>query len=212
MDPRQTAPAVARNRDALLVLLRDVLPREGRVLEIASGTGEHVVHFARNLPGVSFQPSDPDAAARASIAAWTAAERLANVAAPLALDAAAPDWPIARADAALCINMVHISPWRATLGLFAGARKILSVGAPLFLYGAYKRGGAHTAPSNVAFDEWLRAKNPEFGVRDLESVVAAAAANGFGPPEIFEMPANNLSLVFRASSPAPTTAASPAGR
>ena len=160
MEPRQSAPAVARNRDSILTLLRGLLPREGLVLEIASGTGEHVVHFAKNLPGLTFQPSDPDPFARESIAAWTKAEKLANVAPPLGLDASAPDWPIARADAILCINMIHISPWPATLGLFSGARKILPARAPLYLYGAYKRGGAHTAPSNVAFDGFLRAQNP----------------------------------------------------
>jgi hypothetical protein len=196
MEPRQTAPAVARNRDPILAVLRSLLPREGLVLEIASGTGEHVVHFARNLPGLSFQPSDPDFAAHESIAAWTAQAGLANVAPPLALDAAAPDWPIARADALICINMVHISPWAATLGLFAQAGKILPAGAPLYLYGAYKRGGAHTAPSNAAFDGWLRAQNPEFGVRDLEAVAQVAADNGFSPPDVLDMPANNLSLIF----------------
>jgi hypothetical protein len=194
---RQSAPAVARNRDAILDVLRGVLPPQGVILEIASGTGEHAVHFAKTFSGLTFQPSDPGAEARASVAAWIAHENLANVAPPLALDAAAPDWPIARADAVLCINMVHISPWAATTGLFSGARKILSVGAPLYLNGAYKRGGAHTAEGNIAFDGWLRAQNPAFGVRDLEAVVAVAQDNGFASPEIVEMPANNLSLIFR---------------
>lgn len=198
MEPRQTAPAVARNRDAILAVLRGILPQTGLVLEIASGTGEHAVHFAKHFADLTFQPSDPDPFARKNIAAWIAAENLKNVAPPLALDASAPDWPIARADALLCINMVHISPWAATLGLFAQARRILPAGAPLYLYGAYKCGGAHTAPSNVAFDNWLRAQNPEFGVRDLEALVETAAQHGFGPPEIIEMPANNLSLIFRA--------------
>lgn len=197
MEPRQTAPAVARNRDAILAVLRGVLPRKGLVLEIASGTGEHAVHFAQNFPDLTFQPSDPDLFARKSIAAWTEAEQLNNVAPPLALDASAPDWPVARADAIVCINMVHISPWAATLGLFAQARRLLPAGAPLYLYGAYKRGGAHTAPSNVAFDAWLRAQNPAYGVRDLEAVAHVAAQNGFGSPEIVEMPANNFSLIFR---------------
>jgi cyclopropane fatty-acyl-phospholipid synthase-like methyltransferase len=195
--PRQTAPAVARNRDMILALLRGLLPREGVVLEIASGTGEHVVHFARNLPGLTFQPSDADVLARDSIAAWVAHEGLANVAPPLALDASAPDWPISRADAIVCINMVHISPWEATLGLFSGARKILPAGAPLYLYGAYKRAGEHTAPSNVAFDAWLRGQNPAYGVRDLEAVAAVAAESGFGAPVVVEMPANNFSVIFR---------------
>ena len=197
MDTRQTAPAVARNREHILALLRGLLPRQGLVLEIASGTGEHVVHFAQNFPGLTFQPSDAERFARESIAAWVAHEELQNVAPPLALDAAAPDWPVARADAIVCINMIHISPWAATLGLFAGARKLLSAGAPLYLYGAYKRGGEHTAPTNIAFDGWLRSQNPAFGVRDLEAVAAVAADNGFGPPEVVEMPANNFSVIFR---------------
>jgi hypothetical protein len=197
MESRQSAPAVARNREHILAVLRGLLPRAGLVLEIASGTGEHVVHFAQNFPGLTFQPSDADRFARESIAGWVAHEGLQNVAPPLALDAAAPDWPIARADAIVCINMIHISPWEATLGLFAQAGKILPAGAPLYLYGAYKRGGVHTAPSNIAFDEWLRAKDPAFGVRDLEAVAGVAADNGFGPPEVVEMPANNFSVIFR---------------
>ena len=194
---RLSAPAVARNRDPILDVLRGVLPASGVVLEIASGSGEHAIHFARNLPQLTFQPSDPNGEARASIAAWSAAEGLANVAAPLRIDAASANWPIDRADAVLCINMIHISPWAATLGLFAGARRLLPEGAPLYLYGPYKRGGAHTAPSNAAFDDWLRAQDVAWGVRDLEAVAEAAGQNGFGPPQVVEMPANNLSVVFR---------------
>jgi hypothetical protein len=196
-DSRLFAPAAARNRGPILDVLREILPGEGLVLEIASGTGEHVAHFATHLPRLTFQPSDPGAEARASIAAWIASTGAKNILPPLALDAAATPWPIAKADAIVCINMIHISPWAATEGLFAGARSLLPQGAPLYLYGPYKRGGAHTAPSNVAFDESLRAQNPAWGVRDLETVAAYAANSGFSAPQIFEMPANNLSVVFR---------------
>jgi cyclopropane fatty-acyl-phospholipid synthase-like methyltransferase len=196
-DPRLFAPAAARNRGPILDVLREILPDEGRVLEIASGTGEHVTHFAAHLPGLTFQPSDPGAEARASIAAWIAETGAKNILAPLALDAAATLWPIAKADAIVCINMIHISPWAATEGLFAGARNLLPAGASLYLYGPYKRGGAHTAASNVAFDESLRAQNPEWGVRDIETVAACAKNSGFSGPQIVAMPADNLSVVFR---------------
>ena len=197
IDHRLYAPAVTRNRDPILEVLRAILPGEGLVLEIASGSGEHVVHFAAQLPELTFQPSDLGTEARASIGAWTAASGAKNILAPLALDATATPWPIARADAILCINMIHISSWTATEGLFAGARALLPEGAPLFLYGPYRRNGAHTAPSNAAFDESLRAQNPEWGVRNLETVAACAAQAGFSAPQIFEMPANNLSVIFR---------------
>ena len=197
IDPRRFAPATERNRDPILALLRRVLPPAGTVLEIASGTGEHAIYFSRQLPHLAWQPTDPDAAARASIAAWSAEAGLANIAAPLALDAALPNWPIDRADAVLAVNMVHISPWAATIGLLAGAARVLPAGAPLVLYGPYKRGGWHTAASNEAFDQNLRRQNAAWGVRDLERVVEAAEAAGFGPAEIVQMPANNLGLVFR---------------
>lgn len=196
-DKRLYSPSAARNRAPILDVLRAILPAQGLVLEIASGCGEHVVHFAARLPGLTFAPSDPSLEARESIAAWIAAAGLDNVMAPLALDAARTPWPIDRADAVVCINMVHISPWAATEGLFATARAILPAGAPLYLYGPYKRGGAHTAPSNAAFEEWLRAQDPAFGVRDLEAVADLAARTGFEGPQIVEMPANNLSLIFR---------------
>jgi len=197
IDSRLFAPAAARNRGPILDVLREILPNEGRVLEIASGTGEHVTHFAAHLPGLTFQPSDPGAEARASIAAWIAETGAKNILPPLALDAAAGPWMIAKADAIVCINMIHISPWAATEGLFAGARRLLPAGAPLYLYGPYKRDGAHTAPSNVAFDESLRAQNPQWGVRDMEIVAACAKNAGFSGPQIVAMPANNLSVVFR---------------
>jgi hypothetical protein len=192
-----TAPAVARNRDPILAVLRDILPAAGTVLEIASGTGEHAVHFAAALPHLAWQPSDPDAQARRSIAAHAAQAGLANLLAPLELDASAPIWPIARADAVVSINMIHISPWRATQGLMAGAARLLAAGALLYLYGPYRQHGLHTAPSNAAFDASLRARDPEWGVRDLEAVVALAAEQGFALQRTVPMPANNLSVVFR---------------
>lgn len=196
-DARLTAPSVARNRAPILEVLRAILPPRGVVLEIASGSGEHAVFFARNFPHLVFCPSDPDAVARRSIAAWGASLGLANLAAPLALDAKADRWPIAEANAILCINMIHISSWAATEGLFEGAAKILASNAPLYLYGPYRRADVDTAPSNLDFDAWLKAKDPGFGLRDLETVAACAARNGFAGPEVVEMPANNLSLIFR---------------
>lgn len=197
IDPRRFAPATERNRGPILALLTRVLPPAGRVLEIASGTGEHAVFFSRHLPHLTWQPTDPDAAARASIVAWTAEAALPNVADPLALDASQPNWPIDRADAVLAVNMVHISPWAATVGLLGGAARVLPTGAPLLLYGPYKRDGQHTAPSNAAFDQNLRRQNPAWGVRDLEIVVETADAAGLSLAEIAPMPANNLGLVFR---------------
>jgi hypothetical protein len=196
-DARQFAPATARNREPILEVLRRVLPAEGLVLEISSGTGEHATFFAANLPGLTWQPSDPDAAARASIVGWTAAMAAHNVLAPLDIDARAPIWPITKADALVCINMIHIAPWAATLGLFAGATRILRSGGLVYLYGPFKRDGRHTAPSNAAFDESLRGRNQEWGVRDLDDVSAVATKAGLAPPEVTAMPANNLSVLFR---------------
>lgn len=194
-DRRTYAPATARNREPILEVLRRLLPPRGLILEVASGTGEHTAFFAPQFPALEWQPSDPDPAARASIAAWTSG--LANVRTPLELDAAAPDWPIEHADAVLCINMIHISPWTATLGLLAGAAKLLRVGGLLYLYGPYKQGGRHTAPSNAAFDDSLRASDLAWGVRDLDNVADAAREAKFGSPEAIAMPANNLSVIFR---------------
>ena len=196
-DARRTAPHVARNAVPILEVLRDVLPAEGLVLEIASGSGEHVLAFARGFPNLAWQPSDPDPVALASIEAWRAAEGAPNLLAPLRLDAAAPDWPLERADAILCINMVHISPWEATLGLLDGATRLLAPGAPLYLYGAYRRDGVPTAPSNEAFDRSLRERNPDWGVRRLEDVAAEAERRSLALDRVIEMPANNLSVIFR---------------
>jgi hypothetical protein len=191
------SPSVARNRDPILAVLRRVLLSAGTVLEIASGTDEHAVYFAAALPHLTWQPSDQDEQALRSIAAHWAVTRLPNLLASLSLDAVAPDWPVAQADAVVAINMVHISPWQATQGLMAGAGRVLSPGGALFLYGAYKENGAHTAPSNEAFDADLRPQNPDWGVRDLEEVAELAGSCGLELAERIPMPANNLSLVFR---------------
>ena len=196
-DHRQYAPATVRNRDFILDVLRDVLPTTGVILEIASGSGEHVVHFARNFPSLVFQPSDPEPDALRSISAWTKATNVANVRAPLVLDASQSIWPIASADGIICINMVHISPWEATVGLIKGAATLLPPASPLYLYGPYKRKGFTTAPSNQEFDRNLRDRNQTWGLRDLEAVAAIAQSVGFSVPAVTEMPANNLSVVFR---------------
>ena len=167
------------------------------MLELASGTGEHAVHFARALPHITWQPSDPDPAALASIAAWRAAEALPNLLAPVAIDAASPGWPVDRADAVVCINMIHISPWAATQGLMAGAGRLLGAGDPLVLYGPYRRDGHPLEPSNLAFDEDLRRRDPRWGLRRLEDVAACAEGQGLHLDRVAEMPANNLTVVFR---------------
>ena len=197
IDRRLEYPATARNRDAILDVLRGILPATGLVLEIASGSGEHVVHFAKAFPDLTFQPSDPEDAALQSIAAWTKDSGLSNIRPPVMLDATLADWPVTTADAMLCINMIHIAPWRASEGLFRGAAKLLRAGAPLYLYGPYRRADVVTAPSNEAFDDSLKARNAEWGLRDLETVAALARDEGFSAPQITEMPANNLSVVFR---------------
>ena len=191
--PRRHAPATLRNRDAIADVLATTLPATGTVLEVASGSGEHCAYFSQLFPALAWQPSDPEPAARASIALWC--DGLSNVRPALALDAEAPDWPIARADVVLCINMVHISPWGATLGVLAGAARLLEPGAPLFLYGPYHRAGHATAPSNEAFDASLKARDPRWGLRDLEEIVASA--DGFMLDRVIGMPSNNLSIVMR---------------
>lgn len=194
---KQHAPAAERNREPILEVLSDCLPASGLVLEIAGGTGEHAVWFAERLPGLTWQPSDPDPSALASIAAWVAEAGLENLRPPIRIDVREGDWGIAAADAIVCINMIHISPWAATEGLLDGAARLLPAGAPLYLYGPYRRGGAHTAESNEAFDQSLRARNPEWGVRDLEAVTEAAAVRGLSFERAVPMPANNLSVILR---------------
>lgn len=196
-DERRSAPATLRNRGPILDVLGPLLPERGLVLEIASGTGEHVVHFARHLPALRWQPSDPSPDARASIAAWAAAEGAGNVLPPLALDAASQPWPIAHADAVMCINMIHISPWAATEGLMRGAARVLSAGQPLYLYGPYRRPGRVLEPGNAAFDADLRRRDSRWGLRDLDAVAACGEAQGLTLERIVEMPANNLSVILR---------------
>jgi hypothetical protein len=199
-DLRLHAPAALRNRDLIVDVLQDHLPAQGLLLEIASGSGQHCVRFGERLPKHVIQPSDPSPSARASIDAWVASSGVANVKPALNIDASLPDWPIDHADAMLCINMIHISPWRATTGLFAGATKYLTPGGLLYTYGPYMRGGAHTSESNAAFDADLRGQNAEWGIRSIEALSELANACGFAPPRITQMPANNLSLIFKRSA------------
>jgi len=191
------AAATERNREPILAVLQRVLPPQALVLEIASGTGQHAAFFAAALPALRWQPSDPVPAHRQSVAAWATAGGLANVAPAVELDVERWPWPVTRADAIVCINMIHIAPWSAAQALFAGAARILPAAGVLFLYGPFKRDGQHTAESNQRFDERLRAEDPRWGVRDLADVAALARDAGFGEPEVVAMPANNLSLIFR---------------
>ncbi len=191
------APAVARNRDPILAVLRRVLPARGTVLEIASGSGEHAAYFAAALPHLFWQPADIDPDALASISAHRAATDAPNLLHPIELDAASPEWPETRADAIVSINMIHIAPWAAAAGLMAGAARLLAPGGVLYLYGPFMEDGRHTAPSNAAFDASLRARDPEWGVRDTADVRNLAEHSGFDFVERVAMPANNLSLVFR---------------
>ena len=193
----RTSPATARNREPILEVLKPRLAAGARVLEIASGAGEHALFLAAGLPGVSWQPTDRDPDALASIAAWRAQAGLPNLAAPIRLDAAdAATWPSGAVDAIVCINMVHISPWAATEGLMAGAGRLLSPGGKLVLYGPYLEADVPIAPSNLSFDESLKVRDPAWGLRDLADVVALAEAAGLRFAERIAMPANNLIVVF----------------
>lgn len=198
-DARRFAPATERNREPIREVLARALPATGCVLEIASGTGEHASHFARHFPELLFQPSDPDAASRASIEARRQHEALPNLAPPLEIDVMRASWwrGLDPVDAILCINMIHIAPWRAAEGLVEGAAALLRADAPLILYGPYRREGQHTADSNAVFDANLRRRDAAWGVRDLEDVEALAASHGFLQDEVVGMPANNLTLVWR---------------
>lgn len=219
-DARRCAPATERNRSAILQVLTQVLPDSGRVLEVASGTGEHALFFAQHLPHLIWQPSDLSAEMRASIDAWRGRQLLPNLRASIAVDACQPIWPVEAATnvtetagenvteeredsneppivAIANINMIHISPWNACLGLMAGAGRILPPDGILYLYGPFQREGAHTAPSNAAFDTSLRDRNPDWGVRDLEEVVAVARQHHLHLIDIVQMPANNLSVIFQ---------------
>lgn len=196
---KQHAPATLRNREPIADVLTRELPASGKVLEIAAGTGEHAVFFAEAFPALAWQPTDPSAEAFASIAAYRADYAGSNLAAPLLLDAAAPDsWPLAEAAAILCINMVHISPWEATLGLFRGAARLLgSNGGPLILYGPYLEQGVETAPSNLEFDASLKARNPLWGLREAEALDVLAGQHGLARTARYALPANNIMLVYR---------------
>jgi hypothetical protein len=196
-DHRRSAPHVARNAGPIAEVLAEILPPRGLVLELASGTGEHILHFAREFPKLLWQPSDPEPAALRSIEAWRAESGLFNLLPPVSLDVRAAEWPVPQADALLCINMIHISPWSATAGLMRGAGWLLGDGAPLYLYGPYRRADVETAPSNAAFDESLRDRDPEWGLRDLEDVVAEAGKHGLALDRIVDMPANNISVILR---------------
>jgi len=193
---KQTAAATQRNREPILEVLRRILPSAGTVLEIASGSGEHAVHFAARLPHLTWQPSDPDAVARDSIAAWCDEVKAPNLLPPLPIDVRRHPWPIASADAVVCINMIHIAPWTTCEALLRGAATLLAPGGPLYLYGPFLIDGRFTAPSNAAFDRELRRHDPEWGVRDLAEVRAAARGHGFRFVERVDMPANNFSVLF----------------
>jgi len=193
-----SSPSTLRNRDPILGVLRACLPPRGLVLEIAAGAGEHALYNAAAFPGLLWRPTDADAQALASIAAWQAYAGPPNLLAPLRLDAGDPDrWPVAHADAVVNINMIHISPWSATEGLMTGAGRVLPSGGVLYLYGPYLEADTPTAPSNRAFDESLRRRDPAWGLRRLDDVTALAARHGLRLAERVAMPANNLSLVFR---------------
>ncbi|WP_445001385.1 DUF938 domain-containing protein [Halomonas mongoliensis] len=196
-DPRRQSPAAARNCRPILEVLKQWLPERARVLELASGSGEHALAFATAMPGWQWQPSDPAAPALASIAAWREAAALPNLRAPIRLDATDPgDWPQDPFDAVVAINLIHISPWAVAEALMARAGERLVPGGVLYLYGPYRRGGAHTAPSNATFDADLRRRDPRWGVRDLEAVAAEAERHGLALQRVVEMPANNLSVLL----------------
>ncbi|MEO1400640.1 MAG: DUF938 domain-containing protein [Cyanobacteria bacterium J06635_1] len=212
-DNRQYAAATERNRESILTVLQRVLPSMGTVLEIASGTGQHAVFFAPRLAPRYWLPSDPQPVLRESIIAWSAAEPADNLLPPIILDATASRWPIEDLpksagvpehppiSSLVNINMIHISPWEACLGLLAGAQRILPSGGILYLYGPYQREGQHTAPSNASFDGWLRSQNPTWGVRHLEDVITAAQSHQLHLQSVVKMPANNLSVIFEFHGP-----------
>ena len=195
-DGRLHAPATQRNRGPILEVLMRLLPSDGTVLEIASGTGEHAAWFAQHLRPLVWQPSDADPEMRASIDAHAQAQGVRTIQPAIELDVRRAPWPVRHADAVVCINLIHIAPWAAAQGLFQGAAALLPAGAPLLLYGPFTRGGEHTADSNASFDASLRANDPSWGVRDLDDVDALAASHGFQPSEVVAMPANNLTVAY----------------
>ena len=198
-DQRMYSPAAARNSAPILAVLKRVLPENGLVLEIGCGTGEHAVHFARGMPNLTWLPSDPDSDSRASTASWVKFAGLSNVLPPLDIDVCAKSWGVEQTapfDAIVSLNMIYIAPWAASLGLFAGAGRLLRGGGLLFLYGPFMRDGVHNAPSNAAFDASLKAHNPSWGVRDIADLERVGEPFGLSLRETIEMPANNMSLVF----------------
>ncbi len=199
----RSSPSTLRNQDPILGVLRQRLPETGLVLEVAAGAGEHAVHFASALTALQWQPTDADPEALASIDAWRQQACLNNLLPPLRLDSAHPEeWSVARADAVVAINMIHISPWSATAGLFSGAARVLPPGGGLFLYGPFFESGIPTAPSNIEFDQSLKRRNAEWGIRSLDDLKVEGGRRGLRLAERVEMPANNLVLVFRKDLPA----------
>ena len=194
---KQSSPAAIRNRDPILSVLRKVLPASGTVLEIGSGTGEHVIHFAAALPELEFQPTDSSSAALESLKAHLADTPLPNVLPPICVDVTQDPWDVEWADAVICSNMIHIAPWAACEGLMRGAARLLAPEAPLVTYGPYRFHGEFLAASNAAFDASLKQRDPEWGVRDVDDVLACADANGFEHEKTVAMPANNHMLIFR---------------
>lgn len=204
-DPRKYSAAAARNRDAILSVLKMKLPATGTILEVASGSGEHIVYFAKHCPDLTFQPSDPSPEALASIAAWVSEASVPNVKQPVALDVSQYEWQArlieeqsgASIDGLYCSNMIHIAPWEACTGLITGAGKLLQTGSPLIFYGPFFQNGTEAAPGNVAFDQDLRLRNSLWGIRHLDAIADVANDAGFLAPEITEMPSNNLCVTFR---------------
>jgi len=196
-EARRFAPATLRNRDAIADVLRPILPPSGTVLEIASGTGEHILYFAGLFPDLIWQPSDPDTSALVSIEAWRSEAKLPNLQPPLKLDVIARDWAVEGVDGIICINMIHIAPWEAAIGLMEGAGKLLPTGGLLYLYGPYREEGVSLAQSNASFDISLKSRNPAWGLKETVDVIALAKNNGLSFEKRVEMPSNNLSLIFR---------------
>ena len=197
-DARRHAPATLRNKEPILSVLKQVFPLSGTILEIASGTGEHARDFASAFPDASWIPSDIDNEALASIDAYRQLASLENLMAPIQLDVTDVEWPVKRADAILCVNMVHIAPWHCCEGLMRGAGAVLAEEGPLVLYGPFSRGGVHTAPSNADFDVSLKRQNADWGVRDMSELEAEGAANGLCLERVVDMPSDNFCLVLRA--------------
>lgn len=194
---KQLSESSERNKEPILDVLKAVLPKSGLVLEIASGTGQHAVHFAAALPDIVWQPSDIDPELRASVSAWRDEAALGNLMEPIHLDVTADPWPIRDAAAMVCSNMIHIAPWEACIGLLDGAGRILPEGGILYMYGPYKVGGKHTAPSNAQFDQSLRARDASWGIRNLDDVALEARRRGLHLIKTQQMPANNFSVIYR---------------